>query len=60
MRRPFCCRDSHGNYFGGTKTHKLHIPPNRPVKNFWSIVLYDTQTRSALQTWRPGDIEPQK
>jgi len=26
------------------------IPPNPPVKNFWSIVVYDPQTRSLLQT----------
>ena len=45
-----CFRDSHGNYFDGSKTYRLRIPPNPPVKNFWSIVLYDTQTRSELQT----------
>jgi hypothetical protein len=34
----------------GGKTYKLHLPPNIPAKDFWSIVLYDTQTRSMLQT----------
>ena len=34
----------------GGKTYKLHLPPNIPAKNFWSIVVYDTQTRSMLQT----------
>jgi hypothetical protein len=43
-------RDSQGNYFDGGKSYKLHIPPNPPAKNFWSIVVYDTQTRSELQT----------
>jgi hypothetical protein len=34
----------------GSKTYKLHLPPNIPVKNFWSLVVYDNQTRSMLQT----------
>lgn len=43
-------RDSKGNYFDGGKNYKLNIPANPPVKNFWSLVLYDGQTRSMLQT----------
>ena len=34
----------------GAKTYRLHLPPNIPAKQFWSLVLYDTQTRSMLQT----------
>ena len=34
----------------GSKTYKLHLPPGIPAKQFWSLVLYDTQTRSMLQT----------
>ena len=26
------------------------MPPNVPVKDFWSVVVYDPQTRSMLQT----------
>jgi hypothetical protein len=29
------------------------LPPNIPEKNFWSIILYDNQTRSMLQTGQP-------
>jgi hypothetical protein len=34
----------------GGKTYKLHLPPNIPVKTFWSVIVYDAQTRSMVQT----------
>ncbi len=46
-------RDSQGNAFDGGKTYKLTIPANVPAKDFWSLVVYDTQTRSELQTGNP-------
>ncbi len=42
--------DSNGKPFDGSKTYKIHLPPNIPAKNFWSFVVYDNQTRSMLQT----------
>lgn len=39
-----------GQMLDGSKTYRLHLPPNIPVKNFWSLVVYDNQTRSMLQT----------
>ena len=29
------------------------LPPNRPANNFWAVTIYDTQTRSQLQTSQP-------
>lgn len=46
-------RDGNGNYLDGSKTYKLHLPAGIPAKDFWSIVLYDPQTRSELQTSQP-------
>ncbi|MCB0122221.1 MAG: DUF1254 domain-containing protein, partial [Caldilineaceae bacterium] len=42
--------DSAKKALDGAKTYKLHLPPHVPVNNFWAITLYDTQTRSQLQT----------
>src|ERR1700722_7454634 len=43
-------RDATKQAFDGSKTYKLHMPPNVPVNDFWAVTLYDTQTRSMLQT----------
>jgi hypothetical protein len=45
--------DADKNYFDGAKTYKVILPPNIPEKNFWSLILYDNQTRSMLQTGQP-------
>jgi hypothetical protein len=42
--------DSDGNYLDGGNNYRLQLPPNVPINNFWSIIPYDTQTRSVLQT----------
>ncbi len=42
--------DADGEVLDGGKTYKLTLPQNVPAKNFWSIVVYDNQTRSMLQT----------
>ncbi len=46
-------KDSQGRYLDGSKSYKLHVPANPPVKDFWSVVLYDPQTRSMLETDNP-------
>ena len=45
--------DSQKNYFDGAKTYKITLPKGIPEKNFWSLILYDNQTRSMLQTDQP-------
>jgi len=45
--------DSDGNYLDGGKSYKLNLPGNVPANKFMSIVVYDSQTRSMLQTDQP-------
>jgi len=42
--------DSNKNYLDGGKNYKCTLPPNIPENNFWSITVYDNQTRSMLRT----------
>jgi len=42
--------DSAKQPLDGSKVYKLRLPPNIPVKNFWAVTIYDTQTRSMLKT----------
>lgn len=43
-------KDAQGNWLDGSKTYQLTLPPNVPARDFWSVVLYDSQTRAMLQT----------
>jgi hypothetical protein len=46
-------RDAIGAFLDGAKSYRLHIPPNIPVKNFWSVVAYDADSRSILRNDQP-------
>jgi len=42
--------DGEKQILDGAKEYKLHIPADVPVNDFWAVTIYDTQTRSLLQT----------
>ena len=42
-------QDSAGNFLDGAKNYKLHVPPDVPAKNFWSVLVYDSLSRSELK-----------
>ena len=47
---PWTAEDGDNHPLDGGKNYKLHLPGPIPAKNFWSVIVYDAQTRSMLQT----------
>jgi hypothetical protein len=45
--------DAADEYLDGAAHYRLTIPADVPAANFWSVVVYDPQTRSELQTSQP-------
>ncbi len=43
-------RDAKGRYLDGSKTYKITLPAPIPAGQFWSLTVYDNQTRSMLET----------
>jgi hypothetical protein len=46
-------RDGNGDWLHGGRAYTLTLPANIPAKTFWAVDIYDTQTRSLLQTDTP-------
>ena len=46
-------RDADGNFLSGENTYRLHMPPKVPAANYWSVVLYDADTRALLDNGQP-------
>ena len=46
----FASFDSNDQILKGDQDYMLTLPPDVPVADFWAITLYDTQTRSQLQS----------
>ncbi len=42
--------DANGNRLDGGNNYRVTLPPHIPAARFWSITLYDNQTRSMLDT----------
>ncbi len=42
-------RDRNGNAIDGAKTYRLRIPPNPPAGQFWSLTIYDLETRRPVE-----------
>jgi hypothetical protein len=46
----YAMRDSEGAFFDGARNYRVTLPPDIPQSRFWSVMVYDRQTRSMLQT----------
>ncbi len=42
-------RDSNGNWLDGSKNYKFRVPPNAPMKQFWSVSVYSQATRTLIE-----------
>jgi hypothetical protein len=49
----YTAQDAGGNWLDGSRSYQLTLPPDVPAKDFWSLDLYDCQTRSLLVTPNP-------
>ncbi len=46
-------RDSNNEYLSGENNYRVHLPANVPAANYWSVVLYDADTRALLDNGQP-------
>jgi len=42
-------RDKDGEAYDGAKTYRLHVPPNAPVQQYWSVTAYDRETHALIK-----------
>jgi len=42
-------KDKDGNRIDGGKTYRLHVPPNPPVRLYWSATVYDRATHALIR-----------
>ncbi|MCT8954702.1 DUF1254 domain-containing protein [Pseudomonas lundensis] len=40
--------DNHGDWLDGGQQYRLHVPANPPAKQFWSMTVYDSDTRTLI------------
>ncbi len=41
-------QDTKGAWLTGGNTYRIHLPKNVPAKDFWSLTVYDNETRSLI------------
>jgi hypothetical protein len=42
-------RDKLGRNYDGGQTYRLHVPPDVPVKQYWSVTVYDRETHALVK-----------
>jgi hypothetical protein len=55
-RRELAClgayHDIRGHSLDGGRAYRLHVPPNPPVRQFWSLAIYDAEQRCLINNGR--------
>jgi hypothetical protein len=46
-------KDASGTYLDGSQNYQLRLPAGIPAKDFWSVTVYETETRSLMQNGQP-------
>jgi hypothetical protein len=49
-------RDKNGGPLDGGKSYQLHVPPNPPAGQFWSVTIYDLETRRPVEIMQ-GNVD---
>jgi hypothetical protein len=42
-------KDKDGESYDGGKSYRLHVPPNVPVEQYWSVTAYDRDTHALIK-----------
>ena len=42
-------KDKDGHDYDGGKTYRLHVPPDVPVEQYWSLTAYDRETHALIK-----------
>jgi hypothetical protein len=42
-------RDKDGQSYDGSKTYRLHVPPDVPTEQYWSVTAYDRETHALIK-----------
>ncbi len=45
----FNIKDKDGENYDGAKSYRLHVPPNVPVEQYWSLTAYDRETHALIK-----------
>ena len=54
-----CYKDSDGDWLKGGNTYRLRVPANVPVADFWSVAIYDVESRALVETEQhKGEFNP--
>ena len=49
-------KDAQGEWLDGGQNYSLHLDAGIPAENFWSIMVYDTETRSMILNGKTNDV----
>jgi hypothetical protein len=49
-------KDKDGNPFDGSASYKLTVPPNAPVKQYWSATVYDRDTHALVKNMNRASL----